>query len=115
MPVYYASSAPGETTPSERWQVLRCHLKQVAQQARQPAERTGGPDLPAAAEAAGWLDDVGKYQSEFHEFVCDRPPMGSKQMISHVVQSRGGPISQAKCVAQLTPVMRDTRHPLWGL
>lgn len=51
----------------------------MARLAKQLAELTGVPDLPAAAEAAGWLHDVGKYRKEFQDFIRGDPPRGSKQ------------------------------------
>jgi HD superfamily phosphohydrolase YqeK len=62
MPPYYAYSSPipGQGPP-EGWQLLRDHLKNVAGLAKNLAEGTGVTNLPAAAEAAGWLHDLGKY------------------------------------------------------
>jgi CRISPR-associated endonuclease/helicase Cas3 len=44
-------------------------LAGVASLAKQLAELTGVPDLPAAAEAAGWLHDLGKYQPEWQRYL----------------------------------------------
>jgi len=76
---YFAHSSPHGTPPPVGWQLLREHLAGVASLAKQLAERTGVPDLPAAAEAAGWLHDLGKYRSEFQNFIRGLPPRGSKQ------------------------------------
>jgi hypothetical protein len=57
--VYYAHSSPTGSPPPEGWQLMRDHLKQVAKLARELAEATGVQDLPEAAEAAGWLHDLG--------------------------------------------------------
>lgn len=47
--------------------------------AKEFAVGTEVPDLPEAAEAAGWLHDLGKYRQSFQEYICGRSPMGSKQ------------------------------------
>jgi CRISPR-associated endonuclease/helicase Cas3 len=54
-------------------------LAGVASLAKRLAELTGVHDLPAAAEAAGWLHDLGKYRREFQDFIRGIPPRGSKQ------------------------------------
>ncbi len=73
---FYAHSTDGDFST---WQPLRDHLKQVAELAKRLAEATDVPDLPAAAEAVGWLHDLGKYRQSFQEFIRGRTPMGSKQ------------------------------------
>ena len=78
-PHFYAHSADGERTPSPKWQLLREHLAGVAAKAKELAEATGVPDLPAAAEAAGWLHDLGKYRQSFQHFIRGLSPQGSKQ------------------------------------
>lgn len=47
--------------------------------AKRLATCTGVPDLPAAAEAAGWLHDLGKYRESFQDFIRGLSPRGSKQ------------------------------------
>jgi CRISPR-associated endonuclease/helicase Cas3 len=76
---YYAHSVPGEKTPSDRWQLLREHLAGVAKRAKELADKLGVPGLPAAAETAGWLHDLGKYRPEFQLYIRGLPAMGSKQ------------------------------------
>ncbi len=69
MPPYYAHSSPNKNPPPDGWQLLRDHLKQVAVLAKELATATGVPDLPAAAEAAGWLHDLGKYQLDWQSYL----------------------------------------------
>lgn len=68
---FYAHSSPlgREIPPPVGWQLLREHLAGVARVARQLAEETGALELAAAAEAAGWLHDLGKYQTEWQSYL----------------------------------------------
>ena len=65
--------------PPDGWQRLRDHLVGVASRAKVLAALTGVGDLPAAAEASGWLHDLGKYRKEFQDFIRGLSPRGSKQ------------------------------------
>lgn len=78
MPEFFAHSSPLGNPPPEGWQSLRDHLGGVARKARLLAEQTGLAGIAEAAEAAGWLHDLGKYRHEFQEFIQGRPPKGSK-------------------------------------
>ncbi len=79
MSAYFAHSSPLGTPPPDGWQPLRDHLAQVARRAKELAELTGVAELSAAAEASGWLHDLGKYRAEFQDFIRGLPPRGSKQ------------------------------------
>lgn len=76
---FYAHSSPLGTPPPAGWQCLREHLAGVARLSRKLAESTLIDGLPAAAEAAGWLHDLGKYREEFQRFIRGLSPQGSKQ------------------------------------
>ncbi|MGL6076803.1 MAG: CRISPR-associated helicase Cas3' [Fimbriiglobus sp.] len=82
---FYAHSAHGESNPSPRWQLLRDHLEGVAKLARQLAVATGNPDLPAAAESAGWLHDLGKYQPDWQKYLQDSAAKRDPKTVPHSI------------------------------
>jgi hypothetical protein len=64
---FYAHTAEdgqGRRLPSEHWQLLRDHLRQVAELAKGFARPLG---LEAEAELAGLLHDLGKYAKRFQD------------------------------------------------
>jgi len=77
--IFYAHSSPiKDHGPPKGWQLLRDHLRQVAHLAKRLAVASGVPDLPAAAEAAGWLHDLGKYRESFVRYICYGLQIGPK-------------------------------------
>lgn len=66
---YYAHSSAAGTPPPTGWQILSEHLQAVASLARRLAEDTGVPGLPDAAETAGLLHDLGKYQTDWQNYL----------------------------------------------
>ena len=67
MPTFYAHSTDRDDRLD--WQPLREHLEGVAKLAKKLAIATGVPSLPEAAEAAGWLHDLGKYQLNWQKYL----------------------------------------------
>lgn len=57
-----AEDAQGNRLPERHWQPLADHLRNVAEKAKQFATPLG---LPAEAELAGLLHDLGKYAERF--------------------------------------------------
>ncbi|MGL6096567.1 MAG: CRISPR-associated endonuclease Cas3'' [Fimbriiglobus sp.] len=73
-PTFLAHSKPPQD--------LREHLREVADLAEKFARDTGIPGLPAAAPAAGWRHDLGKYRPEFQKYIRigkTGEPTGHKQ------------------------------------
>src|SRR4051794_37318950 len=68
---YYAHTAQdedGKQLPEKWWQPLKHHLRQVADLAKECAAPVG---LPAEAEVAGLLHDLGKYAQRFQARLRD--------------------------------------------
>src|ERR1700688_115028 len=63
---YYAHSVFGR--PEEEWELLACHLTEVAELARKHGLRFGADDLAALA---GLLHDLGKYGPDFQARLRD--------------------------------------------
>jgi CRISPR-associated endonuclease/helicase Cas3 len=76
---YYAHTAEDEhgkpLADEHRWQLLKDHLRAVSQLAKGFARPLG---LAAEAELAGLLHDLGKYRSEFQEYLCQRRDAGAE-------------------------------------
>ncbi|MFO0937137.1 MAG: CRISPR-associated helicase Cas3' [Gemmataceae bacterium] len=78
----------GQKTASEDyadWQRLSTHLQNVAKLAKSLAQQTGNPMLPEAAEAAGWLHDLGKYQPEWQNYLIASAAKSSPKSVPHSI------------------------------
>ncbi len=84
-PPFYAHSVAGQCQPTPQWQLLRDHLKSVANLADELARRTGVADLCAAAEAAGWLHDLGKYQVAWQAYLLASAAGLSPKSVPHSI------------------------------
>ena len=67
----YAHST--ETADYSDWQLLDCHLRQVAGRAAVLGSKFGGAK---AAALAGWLHDLGKYSEAYQAYIRGRGPGG---------------------------------------
>lgn len=67
---YYAHSLPG-SPPQAGWELLADHLRDVAARAESLATDVASPNssLSIAARSAGLLHDLGKYRTEFQEYI----------------------------------------------
>ncbi|MBA4192063.1 MAG: CRISPR-associated helicase/endonuclease Cas3 [Planctomycetaceae bacterium] len=67
---YFAHSLP-PPHPQTKWELLACHLREVAEHAKGFAGTlsTESAPLVQAAEAAGLLHDLGKYRAEFQQYI----------------------------------------------
>ncbi|MDY7009466.1 MAG: CRISPR-associated endonuclease Cas3'' [Planctomycetota bacterium] len=71
---YWAHSHPSQPEPGNKWQPLCVHLRNVAELARQFAEaaRPGDKAFAQTAHLAGLLHDLGKYRTEFQEYLKNK-------------------------------------------
>ena len=94
---YYAHTAEDEhgrrVSDQTRWQLLKDHLQNVARLARRFAEPLG---LGAEAELAGLLHDLGKYRTEFQEYLRNQRKAGSDT--HHAIY--GGALAWERALAQ---------------
>src|ERR1700687_5519766 len=68
---HYAHSTG--TADSSDWQLLHCHLQQVALRAATLGNKFG---VAKAAALAGWLHDLGKYAEAYQAYIAGRGPGG---------------------------------------
>jgi len=61
---FYAHTPPKDDP--DRWHLLRCHLEEVARIAAESAAAFGAQEL---ARWAGWLHDIGKFNSDFQNYL----------------------------------------------
>src|ERR1700674_1463441 len=69
--LHYAHST--ETQDCSDWQILVCHLRQVARRAAALGNKFGAAK---AAALAGWLHDLGKYSKAYQAYIGGRSPGG---------------------------------------
>src|SRR5258705_13887692 len=69
--LYYAHSTG--TADRSDWQILVCHLRQVALRAAALGNKFGAAK---AAALAGWLHDLGKYSDAYQAYIGGRGPGG---------------------------------------
>src|SRR5258706_12785119 len=69
--LHYAHST--ETQDCLDWQLLVCHLQQVALRAAALGNKFGAAK---AAALAGWLHDLGKYSEAYQAYIGGRGPGG---------------------------------------
>jgi len=69
------------------WQELKDHLAEVARRARAFAEAACRKDenLARAAEVAGWLHDLGKYQTDWQQYLKDSATKRPAVSIPHAI------------------------------
>ncbi len=94
--VHYAHSA-GRPIPNPNWQLLRDHLEGVAKLARDFAAETGVPGLAAAANAAGWLHDLGKYQPAWQKYLLASAAGLSPKSVPHSIYGAAHAYSVGHC------------------
>ncbi|MBL8818511.1 MAG: CRISPR-associated helicase Cas3' [Planctomyces sp.] len=77
---FFAHTHESQAQPGAKWQLLSTHLRQVADLAKQSANRISEFDtkLAASAQMAGLLHDLGKYRPEFQKMLQGIPVQKEK-------------------------------------
>ncbi len=113
-PFFYAHSVAGQPQPTAQWQLLRDHLKGVAKLAGELAQKTGVADLPAAAEAAGWLHDLGKYQLAWQAYLLASAAGLSPKSVRHSIHGAAYAFAELQhCPLTLAIAGHHTGLPDW--